>query len=154
MALTPATDPSWPANAFKLESVSVSLSGADTGTYTDTLYLAPANSAATTYTATYTFRVTGTTSTPTPVSPIGYISSGAQIKHTVQSSIAGLAPVPPASNTVTLAISVNPASSTSGGTPTYTLTVNNAGSSDVSLEDFVDTLPSTPATARRNEHFE
>src|SRR5262245_11418547 len=74
---TPAAYSSWRADVFQLIGTTITLSGANTGTFTDTLLIPPssiASTADTDYTAVYTFRVVGTTATPTGVSPVGYIS--------------------------------------------------------------------------------
>jgi len=85
LAFTPAAYSSWRADAFELTSTSIVLSGANQGTFEDTL-LIPASSITskgdTNYVATYTFRAVGSAGQSSLVSPIAYISSGSQVKHT------------------------------------------------------------------------
>jgi uncharacterized repeat protein (TIGR01451 family) len=145
---TPAAYSSWRADAFQLIGTTITFSGGNTGTFTDTLLIPPGSitsSANTNYTAVYTFRVEGTTTTSTPVSPEAYISSGNQIKHTDPSSIVSLPPIPPTTNATTLAKSATPTVFSGAGTVTYTLTLTNSSAVEVSLDSFVDTLPSSPA---------
>ncbi len=106
---TPAAYSSWRADAFQLIGTTITLSGGNTGIFTDTLAIPPGSimaAANTNYTAVYTFQVVGTTATPTAVSPVAYISSGGNVKHTDTGNFASLPPAPPpqlASPTLTTA---------------------------------------------------
>lgn len=143
---SPATYFDWPASSFRLYSTSITF--ASGGTVTNQL-LAPTSAlppSASDYTEVATYLVQGSTSVPTPVSPVAFIGSGTQIKHTDTSKFASsFPPIGATSNALTLSkltsVSVLPA----GGTTTYTLRASNSSSSSVSLDNFVDTLPSTPA---------
>src|SRR5262249_52317668 len=53
------------------------------------------STANTNYTAVYTFQAVGPTATPIAVSPVAYISSGNNVKHTDTGNFATLPPVPP-----------------------------------------------------------
>jgi uncharacterized repeat protein (TIGR01451 family) len=139
---TPASYASWPANAYRLTGSSITMSGGNTGTYTDMLHLPGLNSSATDYTATFTFAVVGTTATATPVSPMTHISSGTQVKHTTTNNFATLPPIPTVVNHTSLAVSGSPPSLPPiGGTATFTTTVTNAGGAAVTLDDLTATLP-------------
>jgi hypothetical protein len=142
---TPPAFSSWRADAFQLIGTTITFTGANTGTFTDTLLIPPSSitsTADTGYTAVYTFRVVGTTTTTTPVSPVAYISSGNQVKHTDNNSFGSVPPIQPPPNLTTLAKSV---AFSGPGTVTYVLTLTNSSTVDVSLDRFVDTLPSSPA---------
>jgi hypothetical protein len=77
-ATTPASYASWPADSYAMTGSEIVLSGGNTGTFTDDLYLTGLASPATHYVATFTFTAVGTTSTPSSVSPMSHISSGTQ----------------------------------------------------------------------------
>jgi uncharacterized repeat protein (TIGR01451 family) len=142
--LTPAAYTSWRADTFQLTGTTVTLSGGNTGTFTDTLLIPPGSlaTANTNYTAVYTFRVVGTTPTPEPVSPVAYIFSGNRADHTDTGNFANLPPVQPPVNATTLGKTV---AFSGPNTVTYTLTLTNSSAADVSLDRIVDNLPSTPA---------
>jgi hypothetical protein len=98
-SLAPAMDDSWPADAFSLSGVRVSLGG--TTTY-DKLRIYPAASTAGAYTAIYSFTVRGSTSSPTSVLPVQNIASGTQVKYTGSyPGTATLIPVPAISTSLT-----------------------------------------------------
>jgi uncharacterized repeat protein (TIGR01451 family) len=146
MAFNPAAYLSWRADAFELVATTVTLSRGNSGTYNDTLYLVAANSSDTDYAAVYTYRTVGTTTTPTPVSPISFISSGQQIKHTRVDNFAQFDPILPVENKLTVGKTASPTQSASNGPITFTLIATNSGTIDAVLEDFTDTLPTTPAS--------
>lgn len=148
LVFTPASLPSWSANAYELVGTNIALSGSgNTGSWNNVLYLATLpDSSSTNYTATYYFRAVTTTSTTTTLSPIADIASGTQMKHTNIGSGAysgsGLLPIQPASNTVQLSKSVSAAVlPAQGGTVTYTVTLTNSGSDPIALDNIQDTLP-------------
>jgi hypothetical protein len=150
---TPASYSDWRADAYQMIGSSVALSGGNTGTFTDTLLIPSASitsSSDTSYTATYQFRAIGTTATPTEVDPTAFISSGTQTKHTDPNTFPTTGtgvPVPSPVNTTTIAKSVTPTTLTTAGQVTYTLTLTNSSASvDVSMDQFVDTMPSSPAS--------
>lgn len=85
VAFTPASYSNWRADVFQLTSTSVVLSGANTGTFTNTLAIpsnALASKANTNYVATYTFKAVAPLASAVKFSPIAYISSGQNVKHT------------------------------------------------------------------------
>jgi uncharacterized repeat protein (TIGR01451 family) len=92
--------------------------------------------------ATYRFRAMNTL--PIALSPIVSARSG-QYKYNADFATFPGATVPVANNSVTLAKSVNIATSAGATTVTYTITASNSGSSAATLDSFVDTLPSSPA---------
>ncbi len=143
---SPATYFDWPASSFRLYSTSISFT---TGGSAANQLLVPTSalpSSASDYTMVATYLVRGTTSTPTAVSPVAFIGSGTQIKHTDTSKFASTLPaIGATSNSVTLSKLTSVSTFLAGGTTTYTLRATNTSSSSVSLDDFVDTLPNTPA---------
>jgi uncharacterized repeat protein (TIGR01451 family) len=148
---TPATDLAWPANAYQLIDTRINFSSS--GTYNDTLVVSGL-SGAQNYTAVYTFVAVGTTVAPTSVTPVNYIASGTQIKHTDTTGFAAdLLPILPADNKLTLAKSASPTVlPPGGGTVGYTVTISNAGTLTATLDDVVDVLPAgavyVPGSAR------
>lgn len=151
VSYSPATWTDWPANAYQLTGTQIVMTGGNTATYTDQLYAVVANKAATDYTATYTFVAVGTTAAPTHVSPVGYIASGTQIKHTDTGNFGPtgtLQPVQPADNQVRLTSKTVDAGgiTAAGGTAIYTLTFQNTGSVATTVNEVIDVLPTTPAS--------
>jgi len=145
---SPETYFDFPANSFRLYSTSVTFSGGNTGTYTDQLLVPSAaftSTSATDYTFVATYLVVGPTSALTAVSPVAFISSGNATKHTGTSSYASFPPIGTTSNSLTVTKLVNSATWPTGGVPTYTVRVTNSASSSVTLDDLVDSLPSSPA---------
>jgi uncharacterized repeat protein (TIGR01451 family) len=144
---SPATFFDWQASSFRLFSTSINF--AATNQTINNQLLVPAASiptSASDYTEVATYLVQGTTLSPTPVSPVAFIGSGTQIKHTDTSKFAASFPaIGDTGNVLTLAKLSSVSLLPSGGTTTYTLRVTNAGSASATLDDFVDTLPSTPA---------
>jgi len=126
LVFTPAAYTNWNASAYELFAVNITLSGGNSGSFDNTLVITSLPNAATThYVVTYSFRAIASTSTSTALSPIGYLASGTQIKHTSTTNgvySTTLLPVDPATNTVTLAKLVSAATLPPiGGTVTYTL---------------------------------
>lgn len=144
MSFTPASFLDWQADAYELVSSVITITGLVT--LTDTLRAPPAAySGDYPYTAVYTFRAVGVASTPTTISPVAYLSSGNPTKHTDTSTFSSASTLQPATNSVTLSKLVSPNRLYTGGTVTYTLRLTNSGTVAVSLDDLVDTLPSSPA---------
>lgn len=149
LVFNPATFTDWRADAYELVGSSIVLSSGNSGTYNNSLYIdnLPSNSS-THYNAIYYFRPVATTASTTTLSPVNYIASGTQMKHTslnsgAYASAGGLLPILPALNTVLLAKSVSTSTlPEQGGTVTYTLSATNNGSYPLSLDSFVDVLPS------------
>ena len=158
LSFSPATYDNWRADVLQMLSAEIVLSGANTATITDKLFIPTSdvlNTSNTNYVATYTFRVTNETPVDTVLSPLAFISSGTQVKHTSVSSIEALF-LPPISNSLVLAKSASPAGlGIGGGQVTYTVTVTNSGIDDIDfpgqnnaiLDRFVDLLPVSPAVA-------
>jgi len=143
-AVSPASYADWPANAYQLVGTQITMTGGNTGTYSNTLYLSGLNSTSTDYTIVYTFVATATTVAPTTISPISQISSGTQVKHNDTGS-GSLAPIQPTVNNLSLGKSASPNVLPLGGTTTYTVTLTNTGTVPATLDDLVDVLPSSPA---------
>src|SRR5262249_21390827 len=73
---TPAAYSSWRADAFQLTGTTITFSGGNTGSFTNTLLIPPSSitsTASTNYTAVYTFQVVGPTPASIAVSPVAYI---------------------------------------------------------------------------------
>lgn len=149
---TPATEPGWRADAYQLVDVVMTFAGK--GTYNDTLVVSGLNGAIYDYTAVYTFVAVGTTLAPTSVTPVNYIASGTQVKHTDTSGYtASLAPILPTENKLLLGKSASPTElPATGGTVIYTVTITNTGTVAATLDDVVDILPAgaayVPGSAR------
>ena len=158
LSFSPATYDNWRADVLQMLSAEIVLSGGNTATITDKLLIPTSdvlNTSNTNYVATYTFRVTNETPVDTVLSPLAFISSGTQVKHTSIASIEDLF-LPPISNSLVLAKSASPAGlGIGGGQVTYTVTVTNSGIDDIDfpgqnnaiLDRFVDLLPVSPAVA-------
>ena len=148
LAFNPATFTDWRADAYELIASSIVLSVGNSGTYDNVLYIdSVASNSSTHYVVTYYFRPVSTIASTTTLSPVSYIASGTQIKHTALNSGAyaaagGLLPILPAQNEVLLTKSVSNATlPAQGGVVTYTLSATNTGSYAVSLDSFIDILP-------------
>jgi uncharacterized repeat protein (TIGR01451 family) len=143
MAFSPATYSNWPANAFELFESKIVF--AQTGAvYDNTLSFIYIDDKDSNYTATYKFRAVNTISQPSTVSPVGEIQSGNQIKHTASGNFASFPQIQPPVNKVTLSKLASDSQLTNGGTVTYTLRLNNTGSTDVVVQEMRDTLPTSP----------
>jgi len=144
---SPATFPNWRADTYVVVASNIVLSGGNSATYNNALYIDSLPSAATThYTATYYFRTASTTATTTTLSPVNFIASGTQIKHTNLStgtySTGSTVTMQQPQNTMLLAKAVNLSTlPAQGGKVTYTLSATNSGTYDVSLDSFNDVLP-------------
>jgi len=147
MSFSPAAYLNWRPDAYEMISSSITLSGGNSGTYNDQLMMIVASSSATAYVAVYQFRAVTTTTAPTTVSPIAFISSGTQVKHTTTGNYGSIPAITATDNLLTLGKQASPPALIGAGTITYTLTATNSGTADAILEDFTDTLPTTPGAA-------
>jgi hypothetical protein len=120
---TPAAYSLWRADALQLIGTTITFSGGSTGTFTDTLAIPPGSiTSSSNYTAVYTFQVVGPTATASLVSPVAYIESGANVKHTTTGNFGTLPPVqPPALARPTVSTTPTPAT-VPLGTTSVTLT--------------------------------
>lgn len=149
MSFTPASVTSWRPDAFQLEATSINVRGDNNITVIDQLAFTVIDPANSPYTAVYTFRIVGTTATSTPVTPVSYIESGSEFKHTSVTSneYEAIPPAPPPINRLTLTrsptVSELPAS---GGTLTLQMTVTSTDSQITRLDKFVETFTSGGAT--------
>lgn len=147
IVFSPATFPGWRADTYQVVGSNIVLSGGNSATYNNSLYIDSLPSSSTThYTATYYFRTAATTATTVTLSPVNFIASGGNIKHTNLGSGAYAAgssiTMQPPQNTLLLAKSVNLSTlPAQGGVVTYTLSATNSGTSDISLDSFNDVLP-------------
>lgn len=148
LSFTPATYTGWAANSYELYQSTITLSGSNTGTYDNQLVIPPAaltSTSNTAYEAVYLFRAVNFTTGPTAVSPVNYISSGTQVKHTDTSGYASLSPVQQITNTTVITKLVNTAVVYNTTVVTYTARLTNSGSTEVQIDQVVDTLPTSPA---------
>jgi uncharacterized repeat protein (TIGR01451 family) len=145
MSFSPAAYLNWRPDAYEMLSSSITLSGGNVGTYNDQLFIIVGSTVETTYTAIYRFRAVSTTIAPTAISPIGFISSGTPIKHTTTGNYGSIPPILPADNHLTLGKRAGVAELFGAGTVNFSLFGTNSGAVDSILEDFVDTIPSSPA---------
>lgn len=148
LAFNPATFTDWQAASYELVATSIVLSAGNSGTYDNVLYIDNVAAGSTThYVVTYYFRPVSTTASTTTLSPVSYLASGTQIKHTKLTSGAyaasgGLLPILPAQNSMLLAKTVSHATlPAQGGVVTYTLSAANSAAYDISLDSFIDILP-------------
>lgn len=149
LLLQPAASASFDPNNLRLGNVAVETFGSSdcTGVPTATLanQLLFASITSNSVRATYTFQAVGTT--PVTMSPIVSARSGIYKYNTdFNAPAAGVSySIPGAINQVTMSKSVSVASNATGNlTVTYTVTASNAGLSAVTLDEIVDTLPTTP----------
>jgi len=145
MSFSPAAYLNWRPDAYEMLSSSISLSGGNNGTYNDQLLIIAGSSSATSYSAVYRFRAVSSTTTPTAISPIGFISSGTPVKHTTTGNYGSIPPILPADNALTIGKQAGVAELFGAGTVNFSLLGTNSGTVEAILEDFVDTLPSSPA---------
>ena len=140
----------WRPDVFELRTASVnfSLNGAAAADNNEFLHWTFGASAPNSqnYTVTYEFRIISTSISAISASPIQYISSGTQTKHTDLANYSTIVlPILPIANKTTITKSASPTvlPSTLGGTVTYTVTAANCSSGDdAALDNLVDTLPS------------
>lgn len=139
MRFSPAVAADWPSEAFRLVGVDTEV---PTGAAATPNRLGLAGmSGSPKYKVVYRFRAVGPTSSPTPVSPVQNIASGTQVKHTDPGTLGALAPIPVVTNTTTIALTTGPGPYVSGERVPLTVTVHNAGTGDVSLDDLELQLP-------------
>jgi uncharacterized repeat protein (TIGR01451 family) len=145
LSFTPASELDWIADNFQLVSTTVVLTGGNTGTYTDRLLISGlASPSDTDYTVTYSFRATGVATVSQRITPMVFIASGTQIKHTQGDPQT----ISSAINSLTMTKLVSSSQVYVGGSVTYTLRVSNVGGAyDATVDDLVDTLPTSPASA-------
>ena len=145
MSFNPAAYLNWRADAFELISSSITLSGGNTGTYNDQLLIIAGSPTATEYVAVYRFRAVSMTTAPTTISPISFISSGSPIKHTTTGNYGSIPPMLPTDNRLTIGKQSSAAELFGAGVLGFTINATNSGTVEAILEDFVDTLPASPA---------
>lgn len=148
-AYTPAVLASWPADAFELEDVEMTLSGGENRTVRDVLFISGIAPEPSDYVQTYRFRIKGNPSTATKIYPANYISSGNEVKHTDTSNYSALPSIPSPVNEVRfssfLTVPESPTCLVGGGTAKLTLTIENGGSVPARLDNIIVSLPTSPA---------
>ena len=76
------------------------------------------------------------------MSPVNYIASGTQIKHTSTGDFTALDPILPTENRLTLAKVASPTTlPATGGVVRYTVTISSTAPIATTLDDIEDTLP-------------
>jgi len=147
LAYTPATYLNWRPDALQLANTELTLSGGNNGVFNDTLFLTATDTPDTAYKMVYTFRIVALTGITVPVSPVGFISSGTQIKHTDTGGFVDILPVEPVVNETTLTKTANTNFVAATGSLTFSIQISNASlSNNVTLTDIIDTLPTSPGS--------
>ena len=139
---TGAAFTNWSAGTFQLVACSIAFSNGTALDFVLTNTLSMTNAPkGDSYEADYYVRAISTTVSNTPVSPVSYIQSGTQVKHTAVTG-SSLPPILPATNLTTLNWLVASAQLYTNEVLTFTLRVTNASSLfAVTLDRFLDTLP-------------
>ena len=149
LLIQPAVSSVFNPNNLRLGDSTTSLfassdcSGTATATLSNQLMFNGSNNAGSVR-ATYTFQTIGQVSVA--LSPLVDAKSGIYKYNPDFATFPGTT-VPAPTNKVVLAKSVNTVESPGAVTVTYTLTATNTGSSTTYLDEFIDTLPSSPAAA-------
>src|SRR5688572_7561474 len=140
MSFTPATATNWAANAFCMESSSISNSAAS-ATYSNALFITQAGSSKVDWTATYWFRAMAVTSSSNAPSPDGAFATGgpSTIEHSSASVV--LPPIIPPTNSVVLTNFASVAQCYTNQLVFFTNRFSNASANDVGIDRVVDTLP-------------
>ncbi len=142
LAFTPAAGVTWPAETYEMIGATITLSGsANAGVLTDSLIYLATSASNTNYVAEYRFRAVSTTAAPTLVTPIAYIASGANIKHTDTGNFGGFDAVPVPANFATVSKIASPNRLVTGGVVTWTVRLTNAAAYPIFLDDAKDELP-------------
>jgi hypothetical protein len=148
-AYTPAVLASWPADAFELEDVEMTLSGGENRRIRDVLFISGISPEPSDYVQTYRFRIKGNPSAATKIYPANYISSGNEVKHTDTSNYSALPSIPSPVNEVRFSsfatVPESPTCLVGGGTVKLILTVENGGSVPARLDNILVSLPTSPA---------
>ncbi len=145
----------WHPESYELIDVQMIFNfGITDVTVHDTLYVnasSPQPPVAGPYRIIYTFKATGATTGPSNISPVNNISSGTQIKHTNStdtfvSDPIKFPPIQAADNfTKITSMSISPSILSNGGNAIVTINLVNNGTIATTLDDFVITLPISPA---------
>lgn len=145
MAFTAGVFTNWNAGAFELVSCSIVITDAVNIVLTnilDTTSTVHITGTGDPYEADYWVRAVATTQTNTPIGPVSYVNNGGgTINHVQESSLLTLPPVSPATNLTTLSSVTSSVQVYTNTVVTFTLRVTNASIYDVTLDRFVDMLP-------------
>ena len=145
-SFSPAAYLNWRADAYELVGATITLSGGNNVVLNDRLFTILPAAADSTYEAVYTFRAVMTTAAPTSVSPIGFLSSGNNVKHTTTGNYINLLPILPPDNRLTVGKTAAPMEFIgNGGIVTFTVILTNNGFYNATVDEFSDTLPTVPA---------
>jgi uncharacterized repeat protein (TIGR01451 family) len=140
MAFTPATATNWVANAFRLETSSIS-NAAASATYSNVLSFVQTGSGKVDWTATYWIRAIGVTPTSSTPSPDGAFASGGSATIEDSGISVTLPAILPPTNAMVMTNYASVSQLYTNETVFFTNRVWNSGSSDVWLDRIVDTLP-------------
>ena len=154
LAFTAASAIDWPADAFQLLRTEFQFDVLDTGLddgpiVDDVVFVDEGDptlgtSSNTEYRARFFIRTQAGTVGTTAVTPLGYISSGAQVKHTdtTTEEYAAIPPIPAVIQEGFVEKEASPMYlGLDGGPVDYTVTVSNPTGSSLTLDGFRDTLP-------------
>ena len=155
LAFTAASAIDWPADAFQLLRTEVQFDVLDTGldaegvivddlVIVDNLLPTLADSANTEYRARFFVRTEAGTDGDTAVTPLGYISSGTQVKHTdtTTAEYAAIPPIPAVRQEAFVEKDASPLYlGLVGGVVDYTVTLFNPTEASLTIDGFRDDLP-------------
>ena len=181
MAISPASNSSWPTKSIRLEGVTLAVRGvansnnvlnaceaqqgvisgsgnSRTATFSETLVVRAFDTCVTTtkqvYTATYTYRVIGFSASNPVITPLASIGSGTQVKYT-GSLPSTQTSVPLTSVTSPITVTKAFVSSTTDATnvyATYTITASTSSSTNLTIDEIRD-LPSNASWTVSNSTF-
>lgn len=146
LSITPNSNFDFPTSAWRLERTELTISpdgDVDPELYIDDLFITSASGPNRPYTVKYFYRAYQSLGSTTVVSPIQYIASGTQVKHTEVGTVGSL-PIISDAIAVQLTKSASPtALPSAGGDSTYTVRITNNDTSPIVLDRIVDTIPAT-----------
>ncbi|MDB6110086.1 MAG: hypothetical protein JWR69_1836 [Pedosphaera sp.] len=138
---TPAVYTTWDAASYELVSSLVTVTGGNTGTFSNSLVLTFGSPAATAYSNTYWFRAVGVGFTNS-ASPLSIQSGGGgNYTHTAPPSVGVIPAVQPATNQTLVSSLVNVTQLYTNQTATFTVRLTNSSTNAISLDSVADTLP-------------
>jgi uncharacterized repeat protein (TIGR01451 family) len=150
---TPSVYTNWNALSYQLVTSSVVVSGGNSGTYSNTLWVALSASQNTYYTNTYWFRALAVAGS-NQVSPLSIqTGGGGNFTHAPPPSAGVLPAIQPATNMTVMANFANVTQLYTNETVTYTIRFTNSSSSAVFLDSVVDTLPPGFAYVTNSSYF-
>ena len=138
---TPAVYTNWDAASYQLVSCSIIAAGGNSGTFSNTLFVAFGSQSDTLFTNTYWFRAVAVAPSNT-VSPLFTQSGGGgNYNHTPAPTAGTVQPVLSATNTTLVSALANVSQLYTNEVVTFTVRFTNSSVDAVSLDSAVDTLP-------------